>query len=398
MNDRVFTDRIRAWGQQIREKNKRGLPWLGERDPYRIWLSETLLQQTRVEQGLPYYHAFLEAFPTVRDLAAAPEDRVLKLWEGLGYYSRARNLLKAAQMVVRDFDGRFPESLEGLRRLPGVGAYTAAAVASFAFGLPHAVLDGNVYRVLARFYDLDLEVPGTAAQKLFAHRANAVLDRLDPAAWNQAIMDFGALVCTPRKPDCAHCPVADHCGALLNGTVLERPVKKAKKPKRLRVLHFLRLDRAGEVLVERRDNTGIWAGLWQFPLWEAPAGEGPQAPRPDDLAGLDPKASAQQALHGLGIDAGHWSYRGSSGPLRHLLSHQDIRAWVHRFEPAPALAAKGGRGRKGALNGVGGEKSAERGKVAGLSETLDRQWIAHAQLRSLAFPRVLTRHLETTDA
>lgn len=223
---------MRVWGAE----NRRDLPWVGERDPYRIWLSETLLQQTRVEQGMPYYRRFLAAFPRVEDLAAAEDDRVFKLWEGLGYYNRARNLLKAARIVANERNGRFPDTLEGLRALPGVGAYTAAAVASFAYGLPHAVVDGNVYRVLARWHDLDLEVPSAAAARVFAEKADAVLDRADPAAWNQAMMDFGALCCTPRNPDCGACPVADGCLARLAGTVAERPVKKAKAPRRARLL------------------------------------------------------------------------------------------------------------------------------------------------------------------
>jgi A/G-specific adenine glycosylase len=373
VNDRHFTDRLRHWGLE----NRRDLPWVGENDPYRIWLSETLLQQTRVEQGLPYYHAFVEAFPRVEELAVAPEDRVLKLWEGLGYYSRARNLLKAARMVVEEFGGRFPENVEDLRRLPGVGAYTAAAVASFAFDRPEAVLDGNVYRVLARYYDLDLEVPGTAAQKEFARRAKAVLDPAAPGAWNQAMMDFGATLCTPRNPKCGICPVADACGALLNGTVLERPVKKAKKPKRLRVLHFVRLEGSDGVLVERRGEQGIWAGLWQFPMWESPELPG--------LEGFDPASAAADAREAVGAGA-EWSYQRSFGPLRHLLSHQDIRAWIHRFE----LGKRPGR--------EGGEKSAQRGKVAKAPEGLERQWVAPDALQHLAFPRLLTRYLEGADA
>lgn len=373
MNDRHFTDRLRAWGLE----NRRDLPWVGETDPYRIWLSETLLQQTRVEQGLPYYMAFLEAFPSVQALALAPEDRVLKLWEGLGYYSRARNLLKAARMVVEDFGGRFPQTPEGLRQLPGVGAYTAAAIASFAYGLPEAVLDGNVYRVLARYYDLDLEIPGTAAQKHFAQRAKRVLDPSNPGAWNQAMMDFGATLCTPRKPGCPDCPVADHCGALLNGTVMQRPVKKTKKPKRLRMFHFVRLEGPRGMLVERRPESGIWAGLWQFPLWEPPASDG--------IPELDLEGLAMRSLQALQVET-EWSYRGSTGPLRHLLSHQDIRAWVHHFGPASRPQH------------AGGEKSARRGKVLKQSESIERQWVAAEGLRTLAMPRVLTRYLEALDA
>jgi A/G-specific adenine glycosylase len=360
VNDRYFRERLRVWGAE----NRRDLPWVGERDPYRIWLSETLLQQTRVEQGMPYYRRFLAAFPRVEDLAAAEDDRVFKLWEGLGYYNRARNLLKAARIVANERNGRFPDTLEGLRALPGVGAYTAAAVASFAYGLPHAVVDGNVYRVLARWHDLDLEVPSAAAARVFAEKADAVLDRADPAAWNQAMMDFGALCCTPRNPDCGACPVADGCLARLAGTVAERPVKKAKAPRRARRFRFLVLRRGDRVAVARRGEGDVWAGLWTFPALEEDAASGETPPAPEALlerAGLLPET---------------WAPAGSAGPWRQLLSHQDVRATAHHF-----------RARRG--------KTADGGKDV---ESLGAQWVAAADLRSLAFPRMLTRYLASPEA
>ncbi|HMX40236.1 MAG TPA: A/G-specific adenine glycosylase, partial [Saprospiraceae bacterium] len=216
------------------EVHPRPLPWKGQSDPYRIWLSEIILQQTRVEQGLPYYERFVAAYPSVRHLADAPEEELMKLWEGLGYYSRARNLHAAARHIAYGLGGNFPTDYAGLRQLRGVGDYTAAAIASFAYGLPHAVVDGNVYRVLARCFGIATPTATPAAKRQFADLAQRLLDPARPAAFNQAIMDFGATWCKPRQPRCADCPLSSRCVALATGQVASLPLKSGKAPKKER--------------------------------------------------------------------------------------------------------------------------------------------------------------------
>lgn len=246
----------------------RELPWRATRDPYRIWLSEIILQQTRVDQGLNYYLRFVEQWPTVAELAAASEDAVLKGWQGLGYYSRARNLHAAARQIMNDFGGRFPTTYEAIRSLRGVGDYTAAAIASMAFDLPHAVVDGNVYRVLARLFDLATPIDSGEGRKAFAHLAQSLLDPHHAAAYNQAIMDFGAIHCTPQHPACATCPLADRCLALAEQTVNERPVKQGRTRIRNRYFHYLHLSDGDRTLLHRRTAGDIWQGLYEFPLIE----------------------------------------------------------------------------------------------------------------------------------
>ncbi len=265
MNE-VFTNNLKHWGDQ----NRRDLPWVGEKNPYRIWLSEVILQQTRVEQGLPYYERFLRLFPDVQALASAPRDTVFKAWEGLGYYSRARNLMKTASLISNDFGGIFPADYEGLKALPGVGEYTAAAIASFAYNQPHAVLDGNVFRVLARFFGIAHPVDSTAGRKMFRARADAVLDRSAPGRWNQALMDFGSSICKPRNPLCSACPVADNCTAFLQDSIAELPRKKKKTARRTRYFHYLIPEHEGVRWVRQRASRDIWTGLYEFPLVENP--------------------------------------------------------------------------------------------------------------------------------
>lgn len=247
----------------------RPLPWKAERDPYLIWLSEIILQQTRVAQGLPYYERFKAAYPRVIDLAAASEPEVLKLWEGLGYYSRARNLLAAARYVATELDGRFPDTYAGIRRLKGVGPYTAAAIASFAYGLPHAVLDGNVFRVLARYLGDATPVDTTAGKRHFGALAQAALAEREPALYNQAIMDFGATVCTPRNPACPSCPLRDNCRALAEGRIDDLPHKAKKIKRRDRYFNYLVIEQEAATWLRRRPAGDIWQGLYEFPLLES---------------------------------------------------------------------------------------------------------------------------------
>lgn len=259
------------------DPDRRPLPWKEAGDPYRVWLSEIILQQTRARQGLPYYERFLVAYPTVSDLAAAPDDEVMKLWEGLGYYSRARNLLRAARRVARELGGRFPDTYAGLLELPGVGPYTAAAIASFAFGRRVAVLDGNVYRVLSRYAGDATPIDTGGARRHYQQIADRALgEEGDPARFNQAIMDFGALVCTPRRADCARCPLATDCRALAEDRVYELPVKAKKLRRRDRYFHYLPLrDGRGRYLIRRRGEGDIWRGLYEFPLVETTTPEAP---------------------------------------------------------------------------------------------------------------------------
>ena len=241
--------------------NGRDLPWRRTRDPYAVWLSEIILQQTRVVQGRAYWERFMERFPTVEDLAEAPEDEVLRLWQGLGYYSRARNLHTAARQIVSM--GGFPHTLEGIRSLKGVGDYTAAAIGSIAFGLPSAVVDGNVYRVLARHFGIATPVGTTEAKKEFTALANRLLPTDSPAAFNQGMMDFGATCCTPVNPACLTCPLQSSCQAFRDGRVEWLPVKKeASKPVERRLSYvYARIE--GFVAIHRRGPGDIWQGLWE---------------------------------------------------------------------------------------------------------------------------------------
>ena len=246
------------------------MPWKGLKDPYLIWLSEIILQQTRVEQGWPYFERFKDNYPTVADLAAAEEDEVLRHWQGLGYYSRGRNLLKAARMVMSEFEGAFPNTLNEIRKLPGVGPYTGAAIASFAYDLPVAVVDGNVYRILSRFANDSIPIDTSAGKKQFAEYANQALGQASAAQYNQAIMDFGALVCVPKKPACTSCPLQQKCAAFRNGSQTTLPVKSKKIKRRERHFHYLLIRREEELLLQRRGEGDIWTGLYQLPLIELP--------------------------------------------------------------------------------------------------------------------------------
>ena len=249
--------------------NDRPLPWKGEKNPYYIWLSEIILQQTRVEQGLPYFEKFKEHFPTIKELADASEDTVMKLWEGLGYYSRARNLHATAKFIAYSLDGVFPDTHEEILKLKGVGPYTAAAIASFAYGLPYAVVDGNVYRVLSRVFGLDTPIDSTPGKKQFAELADQLLAKRRAGVYNQAIMDFGATQCTPAKPNCTICPFKKRCVALASNTVSTLPVKSKKIKKRERHFNYLLIKCGDTILLHKRTEKDIWQNLYDFPLIEA---------------------------------------------------------------------------------------------------------------------------------
>ena len=252
-----FTETILRWYALY----GRDLPWRHSRDPYPVWLSEVILQQTRIAQGTAYWQRFLELFPRVEDLAAASEDEVLRLWQGLGYYSRARNLHAAARQIVAM--GGFPQTLEGIRSLKGVGDYTAAAIGSICFGLNAAVVDGNVYRVLSRHFGLETPVGTTEAQKQFGQLAARLLPPEDPAAFNQGMMDFGALQCTPQNPDCLTCPLQASCNAFATGRVALLPVKKAAAKVQERRFTYTYLRCHGCTAIRQRGAGDIWQGLWE---------------------------------------------------------------------------------------------------------------------------------------
>jgi A/G-specific adenine glycosylase len=253
----AFTQHILFWYRE----NGRDLPWRRTRDPYAVWLSEIILQQTRIVQGTAYWHRFMERFPTVEQLADASEDEVLRLWEGLGYYSRARNLHAAAKQIVAA--GHFPATLEGIKALKGVGDYTAAAIGSICFGLPAAVVDGNVYRVLARYFGLATPVGTTQAKKEFTALAQQLLPEEDPAAFNQGMMDFGAMQCTPQSPDCLTCPLQSTCNAFRTGRIALLPVKKAPVAIQERRFSYIYVRCNGYTAIRRRGAGDIWQGLYE---------------------------------------------------------------------------------------------------------------------------------------
>lgn len=244
--------------------NKRELPWRDTTDPYIIWVSEIILQQTRVVQGYDYFLRFIRRFPDVVTLAEAPEDEVMKYWQGLGYYSRARNLHAAAKSM----NGVFPVTYEGVRSLKGVGDYTAAAICSFAYGMPYAVVDGNVYRVLSRYWGIDTPIDSTAGKKLFAALAYEMMDKSQPAVYNQAIMDFGAIQCTPQSPDCLFCPLVDSCLALKEGVVAKLPVKQHKTKVTNRFFNYIYVRVGACTYLHKRTEDDIWKNLFELPLIE----------------------------------------------------------------------------------------------------------------------------------
>jgi A/G-specific adenine glycosylase len=260
----IFQQNLLAWFAT----NHRPLPWKGERDPYLIWLSEIILQQTTVAQGMPYFEKFRTTYPSVTDLANAPDDNVMKLWEGLGYYSRARNLLATARHIAFERNGSFPTTYTSILGLKGVGTYTAAAIASFAYDLPHAVVDGNVYRVLSRVFGIETPIDSTEGKKIFAQLADAVLDKTRPADFNQAIMDFGATHCTPQKPNCKNCPMATICVALKDKKVETLPIKSKKLTKRERYFNYLVINQGESVFIRKRTAKDIWQDLYEFYLVE----------------------------------------------------------------------------------------------------------------------------------
>lgn len=304
-----FSQQIRSWYKI----HKRDLPWRDTQNPYIIWLSEIILQQTRVQQGLPYFHRFLEAYPTVEALAQTASEDILKLWEGLGYYSRARNLHAAAKTVAEN--GRFPETYKGLKQLKGVGDYTAAAIASFAYDEPVAVVDGNVNRVIARYLGIHKPINSTEGKKLFKKKAQELLDPSHPAEHNQAIMEFGALHCVPKNPDCKNCPLSHDCSAYSTGQVSLLPVKIKKQKTKTVFLHYLVIDTPqGNTVLKRRPDRGIWAGLYEFPVITADGA-------------LLPTELRDRAKNMLGKEVRFRESAINQDPIKHMLTHRKMMAF-----------------------------------------------------------------------
>ncbi len=253
------------------DRNKRDLPWRSESDPYLIWVSEVILQQTRVAQGLSYYNRFVLRFPDPVSLASASQDELMKFWEGLGYYTRALNMQEAAKSIVREHHGRFPSDYDSILKLKGTGEYTASAVASIAFGLPYAVTDGNVTRFISRFYGIEQPVDTHSGKNAVRAKAREILETTRPGTHNQAMMEFGALVCIPLKPECPECPVSSGCYAYRHDMVNLLPLKKAAKNRQNLFYYFFVCEKEHTVLIEKRNAKGIWKNLYQFPLAESDA-------------------------------------------------------------------------------------------------------------------------------
>ena len=261
-----FSKKVINWYLQ----NKRDLPWRNTRDAYKIWLSEIILQQTRVEQGLPYYEKFVSAFPSINDLAKAPEDKVMKLWQGLGYYSRARNLHFAAKWVMTEHKGKFPKEYAQILKMKGVGEYTAAAIASFAYDLPHPVLDGNVYRILSRIFGIHDAIDSSTGKKIFMQKLHELLPPSEAANFNQSIMEFGAVQCVPKNPNCQDCIFKSDCYAHLNDKIDLLPIKEKKLVKKDRHFYYLISSDGKNTIIRKRNDKDIWHSLYEFPLFEKP--------------------------------------------------------------------------------------------------------------------------------
>ena len=318
--DQEFSKNLRQWYR----KNGRKLPWRSTKEAYKIWLSEIILQQTRVNQGLPYYNKFLENFPSIKQLAAASEDQILRLWQGLGYYSRARNLHAAAKQVLRDFNGEFPADFEKLRSIKGIGDYTASAIASFAFDLPHPVVDGNVYRFLSRFFGMDIPIDSSQGKKAFNELALELMDAQHAAEHNQAMMEIGSLVCKPISPNCDECPFAMACHAYLYNKVSDYPVKGKKLHSKKRYFHYFLVTDGISTYIKRRNEKDIWQGLFELPLVEL-----------FELSDFPPALPEMAKIHQPIF---------SKQPIKrkHILSHQELHACFWKVNIVKCLPPKDG--------------------------------------------------------
>jgi len=346
----VFTKNLMQWHQT---SNDRQMPWKGEKDAYKIWLSEIILQQTRVEQGWQYYERFIKTYPNIQELAAAKDQEVFKLWEGLGYYNRCKNLLHTARTIVNEYGGIFPDNYETILSLKGIGPYTAAAIGSFAFQLPYAVVDGNVFRVLSRYFNIAEPIDSSKGKLLFTQLAQKVLDHSKPGEYNQAIMDFGATVCKPFAPSCGICPMQKTCKAFSKGSVNELPVKEKKLLKRKRWFNYFYFEQGSKVYIHQRVEGDIWANLQEFYLVESP-----------DQVNWNNETIMELLQDQLGIKTA--VVKGVSDLLVQQLTHQQIKArFIHVIlDKKPGLLTNG-------------------------------QWVTKLEMVQSAFPKIVLQWLET---
>ncbi len=350
MIEKKFTDILMKWHKQ---QNTREMPWKGEKDPYKIWLSEVILQQTRVAQGMQYYNNFIKRYPTIRHLAKAQDQEVFKLWEGLGYYNRCRNLLFTAREIVTSRKGIFPDQYEDILALKGVGPYTASAIASFAYNLPYAVVDGNVFRVLSRFFGIDEAIDSTKGKELFTELAGKVLYKTQAGIFNQAIMDFGATVCKPFAPTCSSCVMQRFCTAFNEGKVNQLPVKEKTLKRKHRWFYYFLFEFEGKLLVHQREAKDVWRDLFEFYLLET-----------EEQVKWN-ESSVQAWLHEqIGISKAR--IKQISPVMVQQLTHQQIKGqfiWVE-IKSIPSFLKK-------------------------------YDWQPIRSLRKLAFPKLITAYLET---
>ncbi len=329
----LFAQKLIAWFLE----NRRDLPWRNTQDPYKIWISEIILQQTRVVQGYEYYTRFMEAFPTVESLANADEEKVLKLWQGLGYYSRARNLHAAAHAIMENYSGKFPESYHEILKLKGIGRYTAAAVASFAFKEPKPVVDGNVYRFISRLYGIYTPINSTKAYSEFETLLNSLIDKENPDLFNQAVMEFGALHCKPQNPLCQECIFKNDCIAFAEEKQKVLPIKEKQIKIRNRFFYFLvfEMEENGQkqIFLEKRENKDIWKNLYQFPLVE----------KEKALSAAEIETLVKENLLAMGLKSEEYDFE-KAWECKHQLTHQTIYAEFLRVElkkkPTSKLSAE----------------------------------------------------------
>ena len=301
-----FAEEIIEWYQ----RNKRDLPWRKTDDPYIIWLSEVIMQQTRVEQGTPYFNRFSEKYPTVEHFASATEDEILKLWQGLGYYSRGRNMLHTAQSVMEEYSGYFPKKYDSLIKLKGIGEYTAAAISSFSSNEARAVVDGNVFRLLSRYFGIDTPINTGKGKKLFTELANELLDKSQAGQFNQAIMEFGSLQCKPKNPDCLLCPLQAGCEARKTNRINDLPVKIKSLKIRERYFNYILAQKDGQILINKRGAGDIWENMFDLPLFET-----------ENFTPAQDLIRSENFISSFGSQV---KIRSVSAPVKHILSHQKL--------------------------------------------------------------------------
>ncbi|MBN2412771.1 A/G-specific adenine glycosylase [candidate division KSB1 bacterium] len=344
-----FRKKLTTWF----ESELRDLPWRNTKDPYKIWISEIMLQQTQVNKVIPYYLKFIESFPDIHSLANADLSHVLKIWEGLGYYGRARNLHKAAKEIIKNFQGLFPDDFESVRKLPGIGLYTAAAIMSIAFKQDYAVVDGNVRRVLCRLFTITGNPKSGQGKKIIQQQAQSLLATENPGDYNQAIMELGALICTPRLPKCRLCPVAEFCQAQKSGLQHEYPIKTAKKPRPHNIIAAGIIYKGDKILIARRPENGLLGGLWEFPGGKLEDGETPE------------QAVKREILEELGISV---KVNDLFAIINHQYTHFTITLYVYNCE-----------------------------YISGMPETLgcaDWRWVTLKEMDKYAFPRANRKILD----